>query len=41
MIKRDPFRNSLLALPAWRRLLWVVGILAALWLAIFWAVSLP
>lgn len=41
MPNRDPFLSSLMAQAARRRLLGVAGILAALWLAILWAVSLP
>lgn len=38
---RDPFLSSLMAQPSLGRLLGVAGILAALWLAIAWAVALP
>ncbi len=37
----DPFSRSLLARPAWVRLLAVAAGLAALWAAILWAVALP
>ncbi|MDJ0931193.1 hypothetical protein [Breoghania sp.] len=36
-----PFRSTVIAQPAWRRLIAVLVILAALWLAILWAVALP
>lgn len=41
MAHRDPFMSSLIAQTSLRRLLGVLGILAVLWLAIIWAVSLP
>jgi hypothetical protein len=41
LVHRDPFISSLIAQTSSRRLLGVLGILAALWLAIIWAVSLP
>jgi hypothetical protein len=37
----DPFRGSLLARSAAARLTGVAAVIACLWLAIFWAVSLP
>ncbi len=37
----DPFRGSLLAQSAAARLAAAAGVIAILWLAIFWAVSLP
>lgn len=33
--------SSMIARPAWQRLLGVLAILAVLWLTILWAVSLP
>ena len=41
MTNHDPFQRSLMAQPAYRRLLGAGLILVALWIAIFWAVSLP
>lgn len=41
MTNRDPFLSTLLAQAASRRLLGVASIIAGLWLAILWAVSLP
>ncbi len=41
MISRDPILSSTLARPALRRVLGVLVVLAVLWLAILWAVSLP
>ncbi|HEV2516105.1 MAG TPA: hypothetical protein VGV07_12705 [Devosia sp.] len=40
-LEGDIFVSSLLARPVWVRLAGVVGVLAALWLLIAWAVSLP
>ena len=37
----DPFTRSLLARPAWVRLLWVAAGLVVLWGAILWAVAVP
>ncbi len=37
----DPFRGSLMARSAAARLAVAAGMIACLWLAIFWAVSLP
>jgi hypothetical protein len=37
----DPFRGSLLARSAAMRLAVAAGVITCLWLAIFWAVSLP
>jgi hypothetical protein len=37
----DPFRRSWLARSALLRLAAVIGVIACLWLAILWAVSLP
>ena len=37
----DPFRGSLLARSAVSRVAAVTGVIALLWVAIFWAVSLP
>jgi hypothetical protein len=37
----DPFRGSLLARSAATRLAAAAAVIAVLWLAIFWAVSLP
>ncbi len=36
----DPFQRSLMAQPAYRRLFAAGFLITALWLAIFWAVSL-
>jgi hypothetical protein len=41
MSNRDPFQRSLMAQPAYKRLIAAGGILVVLWIAIFWAVSLP
>ncbi len=41
MMSRDPFQYSLMAQPAYARLLAVVGVLLCLWIAIAWAVALP
>lgn len=38
---KSPFRQSMLALPLGKRLAAVSSVLALLWLAIRWAVSLP
>lgn len=41
MSERDPFFSSVMAQPSARRLAAVLAAIACLWLAIFWAVSLP
>ncbi|WP_281180436.1 hypothetical protein [Terasakiispira papahanaumokuakeensis] len=41
MKRRDPLLDSLIAQTSLRRLVRVMVILMALWLAIFWAVALP
>jgi hypothetical protein len=41
MSNSDPFQRSLMAQPAYKRLFGAAGILVVLWIAIFWAVSLP
>ena len=41
MTHRNPFLVSMISRPAYQRVLGVLVILAALWLAILWAVSLP
>jgi hypothetical protein len=41
MTNGDPFQRSLMAQPAYRRLAGAAFFIAALWIAIFWAVSLP
>ena len=40
-MKTDPFLSSLIARPALHRVVGLLGLLAALWLAIAWAVALP
>lgn len=37
----DVFLSSLLSKPVWFRLAGAVGVMAALWLLIAWAVALP
>jgi len=41
MTYRDPFARSLMAKPASARLMYAVVTALLLWIAIFWAVSLP
>ncbi|WP_280109988.1 hypothetical protein [Beijerinckia indica] len=41
MAVHDPFLASLMARSALQRLAVALGIVACLWLAILWAVSLP
>ena len=41
MTNTDSFQRSLMALAAYKRLLGAGLILVTLWIAIFWAVSLP
>ncbi|SON56405.1 hypothetical protein HDIA_2864 [Hartmannibacter diazotrophicus] len=38
---RDPFQSSLLSHSAFQRFLGAAALLALLWLAVLWAVSLP
>ncbi|MEF2072558.1 hypothetical protein [Consotaella aegiceratis] len=41
MTPPDAFLSSMIARPAFHRLLGALAVLAALWLAILWAVALP
>lgn len=41
MLDSDPFLSSMLARPAAHRLIVAVALAGCLWLAIWWAVSLP
>lgn len=41
MPARDPFLSSVMARASTHRLLAVAAVIACLWLAILWAVSLP
>jgi hypothetical protein len=39
--RREPFRDTLLAQPAWVRIAVCLAGLALFWLAVAWAVSVP
>jgi hypothetical protein len=41
MAGADPFQNSVMAQPAYRRLAAAGMFIVALWIAILWAVALP
>lgn len=41
MNKNNPFLSSIFAQTSWRRLLYVLILLAILWLGVIWAVNLP